>query len=100
MKKDVLITLAAFFIILLFAGLTALVFLRPRPRLIQLKLKLGAMILSLTMLASCSGEPIEQTCYKPAFPPDTTKSNDTVTPQANPKDTIKANEISPPVYNL
>ncbi len=94
MKRDLLIPLAVLFLMLIFGLISLLVYFRTSPKLIKYKLKLGALLLSLTVISSCGSNSQQlETCYKSATTLDsvqsTTKNNraisDTTNHSATPK---------------
>jgi hypothetical protein len=87
MKKEMLFPIAIVGLSVFFGFISILVYLRPSPTSVKIKLKLGALLLSFTMLTSCAGDPPEETCYKTAFVCDTIASDDTVATKAPSTDT-------------
>jgi hypothetical protein len=90
MKKDIMIPLGIFLLVLFFGIISMLVFFRPKTALIRLKLKVGALLLSLTFMASCA--PPQPTCYEVAALPDSTAQNDSLTREV--KDSVMPDKKS------
>ncbi len=87
MKKEIVIPVLLIILGLVFVIINALVFVfKGNPRLIKRKLKVGAMILTLSSIAACHTIP-ERTCYKVSISP-IEDNNDTIS-IANKEDSIK-----------
>jgi hypothetical protein len=88
MKKEIIIPVFVFLLTIAFAFVALLVFItRANPALIKTKLKLGALILSLSGLMSCGLN--QPSCYEPLVKKDTLKVTDTIPAK---KDTVQAKD--------
>jgi hypothetical protein len=75
-KKEIWIPLAILALFIIFGVVSLALRLYPSKRITAAKLRIGGLILSLSMFASC-GSP-QPTCYDVASPPDSTATKDSI----------------------
>jgi len=70
-KREILLPLIVALLLIVFWGLGILIILRPGRKLVRSRLRLGGLILTLSLLASCS-QPPPPTCYSVPIDPEDT----------------------------
>lgn len=95
LKREIVIPLFVLLLFVVFFIVGLLLFMSPNRKLINARLRIGALILSLTFIASCG--PPEVSCYEVASYPQDSTSTDSGA--AKPVNTVENQDSIIPVKN-